>query len=94
MFGLVLLAALGAVAVLLTLALLFVVRRRRGLRAPTTFALGDVIQPSATTYWGGGDWPTIIVRSHGRLRNETSSSRAMEVVPSPVKSPWEPPRAS
>jgi hypothetical protein len=45
--------------------------------------------------WGRGDeWPRIIVRSHGRLRDVSPSPRRVEAVAIPTPTPWEPPRAS
>ena len=94
MFGLnVLFGALGALllAVVLTVSLVLRRRRRRRASAPTSL---DAVVVQGTTYWGGGNWPTIVVRSHGRLRSGTSRRRPVEMVPVPVSSPWEPPRAS
>lgn len=94
MFGLnVLFGALGVLLLAVVLAVSLVLRRRRRRRAGAVAALDDV-GPGTTTYWGGGDWPTIVVRSHGRLRNGTSASRVVEMVSLPVTSPWEPPHAS
>jgi hypothetical protein len=98
MFGLnALLGALGALGVLLLAVVLtasLVVRRRRRRHAGVPASLDAVVVPSTTTYWGGGEWPTIVVRSHGRLRNGTAGRRPVEMVSVPVTSPWEPPRAS
>jgi hypothetical protein len=95
MLGLnVLLGTLGALLVAVVLAVTLVVRRRRRRRATTLATLDDVVVPGTTTYSGGADWPTIVVRSHGRLRNGTPRPRPVEAVSSPVASPWEPPRAS
>jgi hypothetical protein len=93
MIGLnVLVGALGVLLLAVVLVVSLVVRRRRRRRSPVA-TFDDVVVPG-TTYWGGGDWPTIVVRSHGRLRNGTPRPRPVEMVSLPAMSPWEPPRAS
>jgi hypothetical protein len=92
MFGFRMLFELGALALAIVLVVSVVVRRRRRRRADATFTLGEVVENAGTTYWGGGAWPRIVVRSHGRLRDASRRPRHVEVVPLPALSPWEPPR--
>jgi hypothetical protein len=94
-FGLnVLLGEFGAVVLAVMLAAGLVLRRRRSRRAAATVTLEDVAEPSATTYWGGAEWPRIVVRSHGRLRDVGRRPRPADVVAIPMLSPWEPPQSS
>jgi len=93
MFGFTVLLALGGLALAVVLTMALVIRRRRG-RAADGGTLDELPERGTTTYWGGDEWPRIVVRSHGRLRDVSRGPRAIEVVAVPVLSPWEPPQAS
>jgi hypothetical protein len=93
MFGFGVLVALGAFALTVLVAVALVRRARRRRRAepvlvdhPHEFATANI--------WGGAEWPQIVVRSHGRLRNVSPPPCRVEMVAVPTPSPWEPPRAS
>jgi uncharacterized protein involved in copper resistance len=103
MFGFGVLVALGALAGAVVVTATVVRRHRRHRRHRREVAMAATAEllfadgtdeTAGTTVWGGGEWPRIVVRSHGRLRDVSSSPRRVEVVVVPSPSPWEPPRAS
>ena len=93
MTGFKLLLAIGGLALVLVLLVALVVRRR-ARRVGDEPAFEESAETGTATYWGGDEWPRVIVRSHGRLRDVSRRPRPVEVVAVPVLSPWEPPQAS
>jgi hypothetical protein len=93
MFGFTGVLALGVLGLAVVVAVALVVRARRRRRAYDT-TVDEIVDPLTTAFWGGGEWPRIVVRSHGRLREVSSRPRPVEVVPLASLAPWEPPRAS
>jgi hypothetical protein len=88
---LIVLFALGVTVVATLVAGCLVVRRRRRYVEVVTDDHVD-LWPDASTIWTAGQWPRIVVRSHGRLREADPTPRSLEVVRDAGPS-WAPPQA-
>jgi hypothetical protein len=95
MVNLIELLLLGA-AVVIVAGTVSVVLLRRHRRKGTAIAKDDARRREADEWvvWGPKEWPRIVVRPHGRLRDLRSPHRPLEVVTTPSPSPWAPPSAS